>query len=298
MMKTHPFTEEPSTGTTRTVTPGTLVDPPCAYDTAQYLGSGNMGSVYLAVCAHRTCVVKKGGVAFTEANTQQIMQESRFFHRVYGGYCRSYINLIHTNTLEYRLILPYIQGENLFTAATHIKSLPQNKHYIQFLALLHIVVTEVENVHGYGIIHGDLTWGNILVSGRAPALTAKLIDFGWSYERSGNATTTPQPTPHWHRDRQAVSDGAPALPADPKQDIYSVIYLFQIMADYYQIRAPLIQNIQLDRRCLIIPTGYQLLVQIYDELYRLSAPLSSPTLAPSATVSAPPTHYPTPVAAR
>ena len=94
------------------------------------------------------------------------------------------------------------------------------------------------------------------------------------------------------------SDGAPALPADPKQDIYSVIYLFQIMADYYQIRAPLIQNIQLDRRCLIIPTGYQLLVQIYDELYRLSAPLSSPTLAPSAVVSAPPIHYPTPVAAR
>ena len=257
-----------------------------------------MGRVYLAVCAHRTCVVKKGDLAFTATNARQIMQESRFFHRVYGGYCRSYINLTHTNTLEYRLILPYIQGEDLFTAANHIQALPQDKHYTQLLALLHIVVTEVENAHGYGIIHGDLTWGNILISGTAPALSAKLIDFGWSYERSGNATTTSQPTPHWHRDRQAVRDGTPTLPADPKQDIYSVIYLFQVMADYYRISAPLIMDIHLESRSLIIPTGYLLLVQIYDELDRLSTPLTSPPRVSLATTPAPPTHYPTLVAAR
>ena len=77
-------------------------------------------------------------------------------------------------------------------------------------------------VHEAGILHGDVTPGNILVD---PAGTSKLTDFGSAIGPSGRGLGV---TPAY-----ASPEAAQGLPLDERSDVYSMgVVLYECLAGY------------------------------------------------------------------
>jgi serine/threonine protein kinase len=94
----------------------------------------------------------------------------------------------------------------------------------QRIALFEQVCHAVQHAHQKGVVHRDLTPGNVLVAGAADKPVAKIIDFGVARatERSEGATTVTSPgigTPEYMAPEQAGGD---ARLIDTRTDVYAL----------------------------------------------------------------------------
>jgi tetratricopeptide (TPR) repeat protein len=183
------------------------------------LGSGGMGSVYLAVRRrdYRQQVALKlirGGL-----ETDAALERFRTERQVLAGLQHPHIaRLLDGGTtaegLPY-LVMEYVAGQPLHRyCASRSLSLRER------LQLVHTICTAVEYAHGHTVIHRDLKPGNVLVTDDG---TPKLTDFGLAKHlgADGGQTQTGEVvgTPSYMAPEQAAGR---THDIGPRTDVYSL----------------------------------------------------------------------------
>lgn len=133
-----------------------------------------------------------------------------------------------TYTLNYRMVEPYIEGMELRKfAEEHI-------HAHEDMALLILKAAEEANrIHHRGVIHGDISSRNILVSNLPSPMSVHFIDFGLAYFSDGLADVGYNKYKDKDEDEESASPSmAPErfkhekIPAHPSQDVFSLAMTF------------------------------------------------------------------------
>lgn len=147
---------------------GTRLGP---YEVLAPLGAGGMGEVYRArdTRLDRTVAIKvvKGGSAVSDALRQRFEREARVVSQLTHPHICPLYDVGHQNGFDF-FVMEYVDGETL-AARLARRSLPLKEG----LEAMADIVDAIACAHRHGIIHGDLTPSNIMLTPRG----AKLLDF-------------------------------------------------------------------------------------------------------------------------
>jgi len=194
-----------------------------AYEIQHELGSGGMGSVYLAVRAddtyHRNVAVKFVRREFdTALFRQRFAQERRILGRLDHPYIARLLDAGSTPTGQPYFVMEFVAGARPITNYAEEMRLTRNAR----IELFAKVCEAVQYAHQNLTVHRDLKPGNILIDNTG---TPKLLDFGIAKLTSTDGCTTDQTiaaglrmlTPDY-----ASPEHAAGLPVTTSTDVYSL----------------------------------------------------------------------------
>lgn len=152
-----------------------------------------------------------------------IIKSCKFFNKVYPDY----VGTLHIWKTTFRQVMPKLPGAILFEK---IETCSEAEYVDMLLA----IASELNRLHSLGIIHGDIKPNNILIDDSVYPVRAYLIDFDFSYDIDGYATTTTiKGCTYWAPERRECIE----LKANVAQDIYS----FSVLFDSCHRNAPYMQ---------------------------------------------------------
>jgi eukaryotic-like serine/threonine-protein kinase len=194
-----------------------------AYEIQHELGSGGMGSVYLAVRAddtyHRNVAVKFVRREFdTALFRQRFAQERRILGRLDHPYIARLLDAGSTPTGQPYFVMEFVAGARPITSYAEEVRLSVSAR----IELFAKVCEAVQYAHQNLTVHRDLKPGNILIDNTG---TPKLLDFGIAKLTSTDGCTTDQTiaaglrmlTPDY-----ASPEHASGMPVTTSTDIYSL----------------------------------------------------------------------------
>ncbi|MBL8739307.1 MAG: serine/threonine protein kinase [Planctomycetes bacterium] len=200
------------------------------YRILRELGSGGMGSVYLAEQAEpiRRQVALK--VVKLGMDTREVVARFRGERRALARMNHPHIAQVFdagiTDEGRPYFVMEYVSGRSL-TSFCDQRQLPPAER----VRLLATVCRAVQHAHDRGLIHRDLKPSNILVSTHEGTIVPKVIDFGIAKATTTDDGTAAEPislqtradqvlgTPEYMSPEQMVSGG---VDVDTRTDVYSL----------------------------------------------------------------------------
>jgi tetratricopeptide (TPR) repeat protein/tRNA A-37 threonylcarbamoyl transferase component Bud32 len=197
------------------------------YRVLRELGSGGMGSVYLAEQTepvHRRVALK---VVKLGMDTREVLARFRAERQALALMSHPHIAQVYdagmTGEGRPYFAMEYVEGEPL-TKVCDERRLPARER----VALMVTVCRAVQHAHDRGFIHRDLKPSNVLVVAHGGELTPKIIDFGIA-KATGPASASEHDlrtradqmlgTPEYMSPEQMQSGG---LDVDTRTDVYSL----------------------------------------------------------------------------
>ncbi len=164
----------PFTATSR-MRPGDMIGP---LRILRQLGAGGMGVVYRAhhVLLDRPCAVK---IMRRESMNDQLSMD-RFFREARLGAMTEHegtVSIMDVGTLpdgRPYIVMELIEGSSMEKIVTDGGALMP----LRAVALARDIALSLSELHDRGVVHCDVTPGNIFVSGEAPSERIKICDFG------------------------------------------------------------------------------------------------------------------------
>ena len=125
-----------------------------------------------------------------------------------------------------RDILDFIDGESFKLYYKKVSTLSE------IVNLFLLMIQEIKNTPGQGVIHGDIKEDNIMITSDSKV---KLIDFGQAQLINGEKISTlGDPNQHLHIAPECFrGSSSPVLVAAVTQDIYSLGYMLRFLYNYY-----------------------------------------------------------------
>ena len=205
-----------------------------AYDLDRELGGGGMARVFLAEDARlRRRVAVKVLVPELEAglSAERFAREIRFAARLQHPNIVPVLAAGEAGGLAY-YTMPYVEGESLRTRLDRDGRFPLG----EAASILRDVARALAHAHAQGVVHRDVKPDNVLLAGRAAAVT----DFGIAKALDAARTdAAPAPTAGMRPDtltRAGASLGTPAYMApeqaagDPDVDARADVYAWGVLA--------------------------------------------------------------------
>jgi hypothetical protein len=162
------------------------------YEMIKVLGRGGMGCVMLAREQKTGCAVAIKTLLPEVAVTEQALR--RFMREIEVAAALDHPNIVRflqsgTNNGAVFLVTEYVEGSD---AARLADAGGGRLPYRQAIDIVAQSLDALAYAHSKGYIHRDIKESNILISGAAPNLTAKLTDFGLakSFTQSGMSGIT------------------------------------------------------------------------------------------------------------
>jgi len=216
----------PPEATSEPLEPGMLVAG--RYEIVRRLGTGGMGTVYLARHREmdRMCALKvlHPSLAGDREALERFGREARNASRIaHANVCTIYD--FGADGLVY-LVMEYVDGRSLGSVLLERGSLPIG----QAVALVEAIAAGLDAAHDLGIVHRDLKPDNVMVGVVGGRETVKLVDFGIAKALAGDlARDVTAPgfvvgTPDYMAPEQFAGD-----PADRRTDTYSLAVMFYRM---------------------------------------------------------------------
>ncbi len=169
-----------------------------SYEVLRRLGEGSMGIVYLVTDGHghdRALKVIRPEYAGDPDFRRRFAEEADSAHRVQDPSVARVIEAA-TDAWPPYLVTEFVEGPTLLAKVSQDGSLP----FEQALELGIGTAAALAAIHRAGIVHGDLTPSNVILSGTGP----KVVDFGVAS------------TAAWDRDADRLRTGTPAY-SSPEQ---------------------------------------------------------------------------------
>jgi len=230
--------------------PGTMVD---RYRVEMLIGSGGMAFVYLA-----TDLVTSSPVALKVLRRDSLEHQVRL--RAEGELQG---RLTHPNLVRVVaplsdapvLVLEYVEGPSLATALDEFGPFTID----QVDRIARDVLRGLAHAHDHGLVHRDLTLGNVLLDLGGDSVVARVTDFGLAKELDGDGTGT----------RSQVALGTPAYmapeqirdarAADPRADVYAAgALLYALLTGRLAFpQRDLIERYEASRRRAYVPILHQ-----------------------------------------
>jgi serine/threonine protein kinase len=206
------------------------------YTLVRLLGSGGIGSVYLAErivngsplqSALKVLAPHAAGPAFVE----RFLREQKILASLVHPNITRMLDAGLSETGQPYLVMEYVEGEHLDTWCD-TRTLPIADRLRLFLRVCDAVAYAHRNL----VVHLDLKPSNILVAGEVPQrATVKLLDFGTSkllqldaVQQAALTTATVMATPAYASPEQLRNE--PSIPLTTASDVYSLgVILFEIL---------------------------------------------------------------------
>jgi tetratricopeptide (TPR) repeat protein len=201
---------------------GTVIGP---YRVIRLLGSGGMGSVYLAERedVHKQVAIKllHGTFRSTDA-TRRFLVEQKVLARLDHRHIARFLDAGISPSGTPYLVMEYVPGESLLTYSA-------GRRLSERLALFEAACEAVAYAHQHLVVHRDLKPSNILVDRQG---CVKLLDFGIAklledddegLTRDGTRLMTPE---------YATPEQIRGEPITPATDVYALgVLLFELLTD-------------------------------------------------------------------
>ena len=157
------------------------------YEIVCALGAGGMGEVYRArdTRLDRQVAIKvlPSHVAAAPDVRERFEREARTVASLHHPHICVLHDVGHQDGIDF-LVMEFLEGETLAERLTH-GALP----FEQSLAIATQIADALAAAHRAGVVHRDLKPGNIMLTGRGAAASAKLLDFGLA--KSSGAALAP-----------------------------------------------------------------------------------------------------------
>ena len=208
------------------------------YRIVRELGSGGMGSVYLAeqlepIRRHVALKVVKLGMDTREV-VARFQAERQALALMNHPHIAQVFDAGITGAGRPYFVMEFVAGRSLTTFCDQ-----QRLPMVQRVQLLATVCRAVQHAHERGFIHRDLKPSNVLVAEHDGAFVPKVIDFGIAKATAANDQTPTQPislrtradqvlgTPEYMSPEQMSSGG---LDVDTRTDVYSLgVTLYELL---------------------------------------------------------------------
>ena len=204
------------------------------YEIRQALGTGGMGTVYLAhdQALDELVAVKvlRPHLACSSEMTSRFRSEIKLARKVgHPNVCRIYEYGV--DGLRHYISMEYIDGVDLRRLVLRRGGLPTEEAFDVAVQ----VSQGLQAIHDAGIIHRDLKASNIMIDG---AGTVRLMDFGIAKqsggERTAAVTNVVLGTPEYMSPEQALGAGV-----DFRSDVYSLaVVIFEIFTGRVPFEGP------------------------------------------------------------
>jgi len=217
------------------------------YRITRKLGSGSMGTVYLA--EHRevgkriAIKVLAGHLTEDESMVGRFMLEAKAIGRLQHAGIVEMFDFGELEDGRSYYTMEYLEGETL--------SMRMRRGRIglaELQSILDQVCDALTAVHGKGIIHRDLKPGNIFLALKGNRRVVKILDFGiakWQSASRGavelTSTGTVLGTPVYMSPEQAMGENEKIC---PQSDIYSLgVVLYKVLCGQYPIQGTAIHEV-------------------------------------------------------
>ena len=207
------------------------------YEILDKIGAGGMASVYRArhLAFNEVCAIKvvAGRLSDDEDFLRRFRNEAVVARRFQHPHAVRVDDLDTTEDGRPFIVMEYVEGPNLREVVRREGPLGLRRA----LTIARQIASALSAAHGLGIVHRDIKPDNVLLSGRGPSESAKVLDFGIAKVKEGffgegdhvaTRTGAVVGTPQYISPEQALGRRGDEL--DGRADLYSLgVVLYELV---------------------------------------------------------------------